>query len=150
MEDIMLEHNQPFVQRVLYGKIVGLIIGIIALISMVYLLPETGWTIRIATMLYYTTIGAVVGMVCIDIDHPVLGIEFKWWVTSIITGAWMNFNLVLFFLDEYEAMLSQSPGFLSNFSSPVWLVLDGAIAGLIIGVVVHRKVGEPAQQISAS
>ena len=120
----MLERNQPFVQRVLYGKIVGLIIGIIALISMVYLLPETGWTIRIATMLYYTTIGAVVGMVCIDIDHPVLGIEFKWWVTSIITGAWMNFNLVLFFLDEYEAMLSQSPGFLSNFSSPVQTILD--------------------------
>jgi len=47
----MLEHNQPFVQRVLYGKIVGLIIGIIALISMVYLLPETGWTIRIAKIL---------------------------------------------------------------------------------------------------
>ena len=57
-------------------------------------------------------------------------------------GAWFNFTMMLFIGDAYEKIASQSQSFLASFSSPLWMVLDGAICGLIISLVVHRMVKE--------
>ena len=52
------------------------------------------------------------------------------------------FTLMLFIGDAYEKLLSLSEGTWRHFSSPLWLIVDGAIAGLIISWIVHRRVGD--------
>ena len=54
----------------------------------------------------------------------------------------MAFTLMLFIGDAYEKLLGLSEGMWRHFSSPLWLIVDGAVAGLIISMIVHRRVGD--------
>jgi hypothetical protein len=59
-----------------------------------------------------------------------------------VTGGWVTFTLMLFIGDAYEKLLNQSEGVWQNFSSPLWLIVDGAIAGLVISWIVRHRVGD--------
>ena len=136
----MHEHHKTLVSRATYGKTIGFIFGLVGLITIIYTLPNLGWAIRFGTLFYIINLGLLVGILSVDIKHPVFPIEFKWWFMGPMMGAWLMFTLMLFIGDAYESILSQSETFLSNFSSPLWMILDGAIIGLIISITVHKKV----------
>lgn len=138
----MQEHHRTMVSRAAYGKLTGFILGLLGLVIIIYTLPNLGWAIRFGTLFYSINLGLLVGILSVDIKHPVFPIEFKWWLIGPMMGAWFNFTLMLFIGDAYEKILNQSETFLSYFSSPLWMVLDGAICGLIISLVVHRMVKE--------
>lgn len=136
----MHENHETMVMRAGYGKFTGFIFGLLGLIIMIYALPNLGWGIRFGTLFYSINLGLLVGILSVDIKHPFFPFEFKWWLMGPMMGAWFNFTLMLFIGDAYEKILSQSETFLSSFSSPLWMILDGAIAGMIVSIIVHRMV----------
>ena len=136
----MHENHETMVMRAGYGKFTGFIFGLLGLIIMIYALPNLGWGIRFGTLFYSINLGLLVGILSVYIKHPVFPFEFQWWLMGPMMGAWFNFTLMLFIGDAYEKILSQSETFLFSFSSPLWMILDGAIAGMIVSIIVHRMV----------
>jgi hypothetical protein len=50
------------VTRIAIGKGVGFLVGLIGFIFLPYFLPEAGWLIRWGILLWYTTLGAIIGV----------------------------------------------------------------------------------------
>jgi len=139
----MNEINAPLVTRAGWGKAIGFLIGLFGVIVLVSALPEIGVRVWLGILFYYITLGLIVVVLSVDMQHPLLPWELKWWFVGTLTGAWMTFVLMLFIGDGYEELLSASDSVLRHFASPLWLVLDGAVAGLIVSALVHRIVGDP-------
>ena len=130
------------VTRIAIGKLLGFALGLIGLIVIPFLWPDSGWMERIAFLLWYTTLGAFVGLVGVLDWHPVLRQPMPWWFSSTLVGAWMNFVLTLFIHDRLAEMMVDLFGEGSLFLSPFWFVAEGAVVGLLIGYFATRFGGE--------
>ena len=140
--------NPSLTTRVAVGKAVGFAIGLLGLVAMPYVWPEADWMIRFGVLCWYGTMGAVIGLVGVYTQHPVLHFPTPWYFRASIVGAWMNFVLVLFAHDTLQAMLVSLFGPESFWTSPFWFVLEGAIVGLIIGFLATRLGGEGPQTVA--
>ena len=134
--------NPSLVTRIAIGKLLGFALGLIGLIVIPFLWPDSGWMERIAFLLWYTTLGAFVGLVGVLDWHPLLRLQMPWWFSSILVGAWMNFVLTLFIYDRLAEMMLELPVGGGLFQSPFWFVAEGAIVGLFIGYFATRYGGE--------
>jgi len=137
----MLE-NPSLITRVVIGKSLGFGLGLIGLIVIPFLWPESGWMERIAFLFWYTTLGAFVGLVGVMTWHPLLRLPMPWWFSSTLVGAWMNLVLTLFIYDRLAEMMLELPVGGGLFQSPFWFVAEGAIVGLLIGYCATRFGGE--------
>ncbi len=135
------------VTRIVIGKSVGLVIGLAGFFSLPYFLPEAGWLIRWGVLLWYTTLGAIIGMFGVFTYHPVLKLPMPWWVRAPFLGAWMNFVLTFFAYDTMKDMLVVMFGAEGALASPFWFTLDGALVGLLIGYVATRCGGEGPETV---
>ena len=91
--------------RIGIGKAVGFVIGLVAFFLLPLLVPEMSSMMRWAMLLWYTTLGAIIGVFGVFTYHPILKIPFPWWVRAPLIGAWMNFVLTLFAYDGLQAMM---------------------------------------------
>jgi len=137
----MLE-NPSLTTRIVIGKSIGFALGLIGLIVIPFLWPDSGWMERIAFLFWYTTLGAFVGLVGVMTWHPLLRMPMPWWFSSVLIGAWMNFVLALFIYDRLAEMMLDLLGESGMFQSPFWFVAEGAIVGLVIGYFATRFGGE--------
>ena len=135
------------VTRIAIGKVVGFFIGLIGFISLPFFLPEAGWLIRWGILLWYTTLGAIIGMFGVFTYHPVLKLPMPWWVRAPFLGAWMNFVLTFFAYDTMKAMMTSLFGADGILTSPFWFAAEGAVIGLVIGYVATRFGGEGAETV---
>jgi len=85
--------SPSLVTRIAVGKAFGFAIGLIGFIVLPFILPDVGWLIRWGILLWYTTLGAIIGMFGVFTWHPVLKLPLPWWVRAPLIGAWMNFVL---------------------------------------------------------
>ena len=134
--------NPSLVTRIAIGKLLGFALGLIGLIVIPFLWPDSGWMERIAFLLWYTTLGAFVGLVGVLDWHPVLRLSMPWWFSSTLVGAWMNFVLTLFIYDRLAEMMVELFAESELFQSPFWFVAEGAAVGLFIGYFATRFGGE--------
>ena len=134
--------NPSLVTRIAIGKLIGFALGLIGLIVIPFLWPDSGWMERIAFLLWYTTLGAFVGLIGVLDWHPVLRLRMRWWFSSMLVGAWMNFVLTLFIHDRLAEMMVDLFGEGSLLLSPFWFVAEGAVVGLVIGYFATRFGGE--------
>ncbi|MEH6631737.1 MAG: hypothetical protein V7776_12955 [Halopseudomonas aestusnigri] len=137
------------VTRIAIGKGVGFVFGLIGFMCIPYFLPEADWMIRWGILLWYPTLGAVVGMFGVFTRHPVLSLPMPWWFRAPAIGAWMNFVLTFFAYEKMEAMLMSVFGQEGILSNPFWFVVEGAIVGLIIGFLATRFGGEGRDTIGS-
>ena len=135
------------VTRIAVGKGVGLVVGLVGFLSLPYFAPEAGWLIRWGILLWYTTLGAIIGVFGVFTYHPVLKLPMPWWVRAPFLGAWMNFVLTFFAYDTFKAMLVEMFGADSALTSPFWFTLEGAIVGLLIGYLATRFGGEGKETV---
>jgi len=141
MENDMFE-NPSLITRIAIGKSIGFALGLIGLVVIPFLWPDSGWMERIGFLLWYTTVGAFIGMVGVFTWHPILKLPMPWWFRSTLVGAWMNFVLTLFIYDRLAEMMLELMGENGLFMSPFWFVAEGAIVGLLIGYFATRFGGE--------
>ncbi len=130
------------VMRVAAGKAVGSAFGLAGLIFMPYFLPDAGWLPRFGFLLWYTTLGALIGVAGTFTRCSFLKLAMPWWFRGPCLGAWMNFVLTFFAYDMLVAAMAHTFGPGGIVQSPFWFVLEGAVVGLVIGYFVRRFGGE--------
>ena len=128
--------------RIAIGKSIGFLFGLIGFIFLPLFLPEADWLLRWGILLWYTTVGAIIGVFGVFTYHPVLKLPFPWWFRAPLMGAWMNFVLTFFAYDAMANMIDAMFGTDGIISSPFWFTLEGAIVGLVIGYFATRFGGE--------
>ena len=133
--------------RIAIGKGIGFAVGLLGFVLMPYFLPDAGWLIRWGVLLWYTTLGAIIGMFGVITYHPVLKLPMPWWVRAPFIGAWMNFVLTFFAYDTMQAMMDSMFGADGALTSPFWFTAEGAIVGLLIGYFATRFGGEGKETV---
>ena len=78
---------------------VGLVLGLLGAIGLAVHVPEADPRLYVGLVLWYATLGAIVGVFGVWDRHPVLDFPMPWWVRSTFIGAWMNLVLVLMAYD---------------------------------------------------
>lgn len=141
--------NPSLITRIAVGKAVGFAIGLVGFLTLPYFWPEADWLLRWGILLWYTTVGAVIGMFGVYTKHPILKLPMPWWLRAPVIGAWMNFVLVFFAYEKMQAMLLSMFGAQSRLTSPFWFVLEGALVGLIVGYLATRIGGEGPETVQA-
>lgn len=143
----MITDQPSLVIRIGIGKLFGFLFGLTAFLIMPMLMPETNEMFLWAMLLWYTAMGAIIGVFGVFTYHPVLKLPMPWWFRALVIGAWLNFVLTLFIYDQLKvfslAMFDQS----GMFASPFWFVLEGAIIALIIGYFATSIAGEGPEVI---
>ncbi len=133
--------------RIAIGKGVGFVIGLAGFLLLPFFVPEADWLIRWGVLLWYTTLGAIIGVFGVFTWHPILKLPMPWWVRAPVLGAWMNFVLTFFAYDTMKDMLVAMFGVDGFMASPFWFSLEGAIVGLLIGYLATRFGGEGKETV---
>ncbi len=133
--------------RIAIGKAIGFLVGLIGFITLPFFLPEASWLLRLGILLWYTTLGAIIGVFGVYTRHPLLQLPMPWWVRAPILGAWMNFVLTFFAYDVMQEMMVSLFGADSILTSPFWFTAEGAVVGLLIGYFATRFGGEGKEAI---
>lgn len=139
--------NPSLMTRIATGKLIGFVFGLAGFFLLPYFLPDASLLLRWGILLWYTTVGAIIGVFGVFTYHPILKLPFPWWFRSTVLGAWMNFVLVFFAYNDMQAMMNAVFGLDGLISSPFWFVLEGAIIGVIIGFFATRFGGEGAETV---
>ena len=134
--------------RIAVGKAIGLVFGLVGFITLPYFMPDAGWQLRWGILLWYPTVGAVIGVYGVFNRHPVLDLPLPWWFRAPLIGGWMNFVLVFFAYDQMRAVLFAFLGPDSPLQSPFWFVLEGVVVGLVIGFAATRIGGEGPDSVN--
>ena len=140
--------NPSLVTRIAIGKAIGFLVGLVGFIALPWFLPEAGWLIRWGVLLWYTTLGGLIGIAGVFTWHPALKLPLPWWIRAPVLGGWMNFVLTFFAYDMMKAMLTATFGAEGLLASPWWFILEGALVGLLIGYVATRFGGEGAATVA--
>jgi len=128
--------------RIGTAKLIGLLIGIAAFVSVPYFLSDVPNSFRWGVLLWYPTMGAIIGVFGIYSSHPVFSFKFPWWLRGSLIGAWMNLLLTLFMFNEISTLVAAFMGEYSRYSSAYFFVVEGAIVGLFIDFLVTRLFGD--------
>ena len=137
-----LLEKPSLVTRIGIGKAIGLVVGLVGFVALPYFLPDVDSMIRWGILLWYTTVGAIIGVFGVFTWHPVLRLPLPWWFRAPVIGAWMNFVLTFFAYEVMQEMLLATFGADGLFESPFWFVAEGALVGLLIGYAATRFGGE--------
>lgn len=129
----MIYDNPSLMTRIAVGKALGFAVGLAGLLTFPYVMADVGWLARIGILLWYTTLGGIIGLAGVVTWHPVLKVRLPWWVRGPVLGGWMNFVLVFFAYDFMEAILINLFGYGSPLASPWWFAAEGAVVGFVIG-----------------
>ncbi len=140
--------SPSLITRIAVGKAVGLVFGLAGLLIWPLFQPDIGWMPRIGILLWYPTVGAMIGMFGVFTTHPVLNLPLPWWFRAPLVGAWMNFVLTFFAYDAMAAAAAALFGPESAFGSPFWFTLEGAIVGLVIGFAATKLGGEGRETVT--
>ncbi len=133
--------------RIVIGKSVGFLFGLMGFISIPYFLSAPNALLQWGVLLWYTSIGALIGVFGVFTYHPILKLPMPWWIRGPILGAWMNLVLTFFAYDIMEEMMISIFGESGLMSSPFWFTLEGAIVGLVIGYLATRFGGEGKETV---
>ena len=139
--------NPSLITRIAIGKAIGFALGLIGLIVIQTLWPDSSWMERLAFLFWYSTMGAFIGVFGVLDWHPILRLPMPWWFRSSLIGGWMNFVLTLFIYDRLAVMMIEAFGTNGLFLSPFWFVLEGVILGLVIGYFATRFGGEGSETL---
>lgn len=136
--------------RIGLGKLFGLVIGLAGFFLLPLFSPETSMMFRWGILLWYTTLGAIIGVFGVYTEHPILGIPLPWWLRATIIGAWMNLLLAMLAYDELSSiMLGVSGMGIGTELSPFWMIAEGAIIGFILGWLLTKFAGEGPKTLNS-
>lgn len=147
IEEFIMFSNPSLVTRIAIGKGIGFVIGLTGFILLPYFLPDVSMMTRWGILLWYTTLGAIIGVFGVFTYHPILKLPLPWWFRAPIIGAWMNFVLTFFAYDVMQEMLISIFGQDGLMSSPFWFVSEGALVALLIGYLATKFGGEGKETV---
>lgn len=148
MEETVIKLENPsLVTRITVGKGVGFVIGFAGFIALPLFVSDLDWFIRFGVLLWYTTMGAIIGVFGVFTEHPILRLPMPWWFRAPVLGAWMNFVLTFFAYDTMAMVMKTTFGADGLLQSPFWFTAEGAVVGLIIGYFATLFGGEGKETV---
>ncbi len=140
--------SPSLITRIAIGKAVGLLIGLLAFILAPAMVPDMDLYFRWGLLLWYASIGAVIGVFGVFTYHPILKLPMPWWIRAPVIGAWFNFVLALFAFEKLSVYMNAMFAKGSGMTSPFWIVPEGALVGFLIGFLCTRYGGEGSATVS--
>ena len=137
----MISENK-LLMRIGIGKGLGLLVGAIGFVSLPMFMTDVSMMLKLGVLFWYITFGAIVGVFGVFSYHPVLKIPFPWWIRGAVLGAWLNFVITLFAYEQFGLIVAAMLGEYTVYLSPFWMVVEGAIIGLIFDYCLTRWFGE--------
>lgn len=134
--------SPSLVTRIAVGKAAGLGFGLAGFLILPYLVPDADPLMRWGVLLWYMTLGALIGIAGVLDWQPELDLPFPWWVRAPLLGGWMNFVLTFLIYDRLAEFGAALFGADSLLASPFWFVAEGALIGLAIGYAATTAGGE--------
>jgi hypothetical protein len=134
--------NPSLIMRITYGKTLGFVLAGATFLLLPNFFSDLSIAMKWGFVLYYTIIGAMIGLAGVFTTVPILGISMPWWFRGLWIGGWMDFILMLFIYDEVGAMLVSLFGANGFLTSPLWMILDGALFGLLVDFICTKFAGE--------
>lgn len=134
--------QKMLIYRVGAGKALGLAVGLIGFFGLPQLLADPSMSLRVGVLLWYPTMGAFIGLFGIFSKHPILNFSMSWWFRGALIGAWMNFVLTLIAYQQICTLMAAVFGEYSQFTSPYWMVLEGALIGMLMDFILSKLFGE--------
>ena len=138
----MLFGNPSLFTRIVIGKGVGFALGVIGFFVLPWFWPEVPMELRIGFLFWYATVGAMIGVFGVVTWHPILHLPMPWWFRSTLIGTWMNLLIVLIAHTDLSTMMAAGFGSDSFLNSVYWLIVEGALVGLLIGGLCTKFGGE--------
>ena len=140
--------NPSLNTRIAVGKTLGALFGLAGFIYLTVYPVGDDSLLRWGMLLWYITLGAIIGVFGVYTWDPVLKLPMPWWFLAPLLGAWMNFVLTFFAYDTLAAAMASVFGPEGILSSPFWFVAEGAIVGLVIGFAATRFGGEGPETVA--
>lgn len=131
--------NPSLLTRIAVAKGVGLAIGAVICVMAPVIDPELDTLTRLGILLWYPTMGALIGLFGVMNWHPILQLPLPWWFRSVFIGLWLNLLLVLFSYERMGEFLLRLTGLPL---SPFWFVIWGGLVGAVMGFSATRLGGE--------
>ncbi len=137
-----MDTNLYLLKRIGAAKFIGLIFGLFGFYLAPVMWPDVSLRLQFGLLTWYATFGAMIGFVGIFDHHPLLKFRMPFWFRGPVFGAWFNLVLALLMFDKLTILFQQLGGILTFCKSPFWVVIEGAIIGLIVDAIATRIAGE--------
>ena len=98
--------NPSLNTRIAVGKTLGALFGLAGFIYLTIYPVGDDSLLRWGILLWYTTLGAIIGVFGVYTWDPVLKLPMPWWFLAPLLGAWMNFVLTFFAYDTLAAAMA--------------------------------------------
>ncbi|MGF1446515.1 MAG: hypothetical protein ACFBRM_09980 [Pikeienuella sp.] len=134
--------HPSLVTRIAVAKFIGLAIGLVAFLAAPLIAPDIGLAMRLGLLFWYATVGAMIGLAGVFIEHPVLGFAMPWFVRGPLVAGWMNLNLALIAHGALMPLLVPILGPVGLSTFLILAVIEGLIVGALIGWAATRLGGE--------
>ena len=135
-------NSNSLITRIAIGKSFGFIVGLTAFYFIPHFLPEHHASLKWGVMVWYITFGAIIGVFGVYTKVPVINLSLAWWFRGPYIGAWLNLVIALIAYKTLEELLISAFGIDSAFTSPFWMVLEGAIIGFVIDFFATKYGGQ--------
>jgi hypothetical protein len=137
-----MDPNTYLIKRIGTAKSLGFVVGLVAFFLVPVIWPGESLWLRFGVLMWYTTFGAMVGVLGLFDFHPMLKIRLSFWFRGLVFGAWFNFVLAVLMHDRFSVLLAEMGGVLAHFDNPFWIVAEGAVLGLLIDGITTLVAGE--------
>jgi hypothetical protein len=137
-----MDMNSYILKRVGTAKTIGLVIGLAGFLMIPSVWPSESMWLRVGILMWYTTFGAMIGVLGLFDYHPLLKFRMPFWFRGPVFGAWLNLVLAFLMHDKLAVLIPQLGGILAGLKSPFWIVLEGAVLGLLIDLIATKVAGE--------
>lgn len=134
--------QQRTMYRIGVGKALGLVFGLLGFFFLPFFIQQPSELLRWGILLWYPTMGALIGIFGLFARHPMFNFSMPWWFRGAVLGAWMNFVLALFAYQQICILITALFGEYASYVSPFTMVLEGAFIGLLIDYLLTRWFGE--------
>ena len=132
----------PLMQRTAVAKTLGFIIGLIGFFFIRAFAPDADPLMAWAFLALYLTIGGVVGVIGSITHMPIFNVPYPPALRGGIMGAWFAILAVLFGYQNLTDLLMQMDFLPSFLQSTVWIIVEAAIIGALLDVIVTRVIGD--------
>ena len=137
-----MDTDSYILKRIGSAKLIGMIIGLVGFFLVPSIWPGESMWLRAGVLLWYTTVGVVIGVIGLIDRHPMFHFSMTYWFRGPVVGIWFNLVLVFLMHDKLTVLMTQLGGSFGGFSSPFWIVPEGAVVGLIIDTIATKIAGE--------
>ncbi len=128
--------------RVFVGKMVGLIMGLIVMLTMPSFNMPVFSRFGFGTLIMFVLMGAMTGFMGLFNRHPLLDFKMPWWISGPLVGSVFMLMFILFTYDTLDVVMQSSLVEWMGLRSPYWALTDGIFIGGLMGFLETKLAGE--------